>query len=214
MADYPAMPPFGFAPGQRGHKLPFQSTGAQNTQYAYDESSQSANASAFQQNALAHGAGFEYNAGFPAFSPAALASGVPPLPIYGGWDVNAHRQNPMWTVQTKTPDSSNSFGTPATGASHRPFTSQHIPMPQKSATPPTSRARPPAVEEVELSEGEYEEASGAEVPITARGARLENYNEYGRNNGPPSHGTLYHRQNNYGKMALQPSTGILLAAFH
>jgi len=208
MADYPAVPSFAAPLGQTGRNAPLQYAPAQRSEYTYDMSSHATNASAFEHNGNGRGGFGHNNAGFQAFSPAAVASGVPPLPIYGAaWDPNVQQQSPFWAVQTRTPDSLRSLGTPTAGlgSDHMPFASQTV-MPQTSAAASTLPARPQAVEEGELSEGEYEESNAQEIPIP--GPRVRHESQYRRNYEPPSYGEARRRQHSPEQRAPPLQTGM------
>jgi hypothetical protein len=208
MEGYPPPPSFGPAPGQRSQALPFQYTTAQNVEYAYDRPSQSANISAFEQNAATLAPGFEYNTRPPPFNQTARAFGVPPLPIYGGLDPSALHQSPMWAAQTKPPGipSPLEYSTTNIGPGQRHFVMQPESIPQRSAELTATRPGPRAVEEGELSEGEYEEVNVRGIAESARG-ETRRYNDYQPNRGQPSNGTGNQRQSSFEKMTPIPLTG-------
>lgn len=208
MAGYPPPPSFGPAPGQRGQAVPFQYTTPQNAEYAYARPSQSTNISAFDQNAATLAPGLEYNARPPPFNPTARNSGAPPLPIYGGLDPSALYQRPVWTAQTNTPGIPNPLESSRTGviSGQGPFAFQSESMPQGSAGQSAARSRPQAAEEGELSEGEYEEGNVEGVLEPARGD-AGSYNDYRKNRGRPSNGTVNQRHNSFDNMTPVPLTG-------
>ncbi|KFY60236.1 hypothetical protein V497_03766 [Pseudogymnoascus sp. VKM F-4516 (FW-969)] len=205
MAGYPPPPSFGPAPGQRGQAVPFQYPTPQNAEYAYARPSQSLNMSAFGQNAAALAPGVEYNARPPSFNPTARNSGAPPLPIYGGLDPSALYQRPMWGAQANSPVISNPLESSTTGvfSGQGPFVLQPELRPQGSADQSTTRPGLQAVEEGELSEGEYEEEDTEVVSGPSQGGAGD-YNDYRTDHGRPSHGTINQRQSSVEKKTPVP----------
>lgn len=208
MAGYPPPPSFGPAPGQRGQAVPFQYPTPQNAEYAYSRPSQSANISAFEQNAAALAPGLEYNARPPPFNPTARNSRAPHLPIYGGLDHSALYQPPVWASQANPAGILNSLESSTTGvvSGQGPFALQSASMPQESAEPSATRSRLQAAEEGELSEGEFEEENAEGISGPAR-REAGSYNDYRKDRGRPSNGTVNQRQSNFEKMTPVPLTG-------
>lgn len=208
MAGYPPPPSFGPAPGQRGQAVPFQYPTPQNAEYAYARPSQSSNMSAFGQNAAALAPGLGYNARPPPFTPTTRNSGAPPLPIYGGLDPSALYQRPAWATQANPPWISNPLESSTTGvvSNQGAFALQPELMPQGSADPSTSRPGLQAVEKGELSEGEYEEENTEVNPGPSQGAAGD-YNDYPKDQGRPSNGTISQRQNSFERMTPVPLVG-------
>lgn len=206
MAGYPPPPSFGPAPGQRGQAGPFQYPTPQNAEYPYARPPQSANMSAFEQNAAALAPGLEYNTR-PPFNPTPQNFGGPPLPIYAGSDPNALYQRPVWAGQANPSGTQNPLESSATGviSGQGPFDLKSKPMTQGRVEPSATRPGPQAVEEGELSEGEYEEDNAEIIPGSARG-EPESYNHYRKDSGQPSNGTV-NRHNSFEKITPAPLTG-------
>ncbi|OBT77637.1 hypothetical protein VF21_03710 [Pseudogymnoascus sp. 05NY08] len=194
MAGYPPPPSFGPAPGQRGQAVPFQYPTPQNTEYAYARPFQSTNMSAFEQNAATLTPELEYNARPPPFNPTGRNSGPPSLPIYGGMDPSALYQIPAWASQANPHGIPNPLESSTTGvvSGQGPFALQPESMPQGRAGLSATRPGLHAAEEGELSEGEYEEDSVEGIPGPARG-EAGIYNNYRKDRGQPSNGTLNQR---------------------
>ncbi|OAF60153.1 hypothetical protein VC83_02780 [Pseudogymnoascus destructans] len=205
MAGYPPPPSFGPAPGQRGQAVPFQYSTPQNTEYAYARPSQSTNMSAFEQNATALAPGLEYNARPPPFNPIARNSGAPPLPIYGGMDPSALYQIPVWATQANLHEIQNPLesSTVDVVSGQGLFAMQPESVAQGRAGPSAIRPGLHAVEEGELSEGEYEENNVEGIPGPARG-EAGSYNDYRKERRRPSNGTLNQRQSSFEKMTIDP----------
>lgn len=214
MAGYPPPPSYGPAPGQRGQALPFQYTTAQTIEYPYAIPSQSANISAFEQNAATL-PGFEFNTRPPPFNPTGQHPGVPPpLPAYHGLDPNALRQNPMWAAPTRPPGvpASLESSTGGIGSVQSQIAMQPELVPQGSITSTAIHRGQQAVEEGELSEGEYEEADTRSIPGSGR-EKIGRYSGYMPNQTRHSNGTVNQQPNSFEKTTTIPPTGTYVLPF-
>lgn len=215
MAGYPPPPSYGPAPGQRGQALPFQYTTAQNIEYPYAIPSQSANISAFEQNAATL-PGFEFNTRPHPFNPAGQPPGVlpPPLPAYHGIDPIALRQHPMWAAPARPPGvpASLESSTGAIGSVQSHIAMQPELVPQGSIAPTAIHRGPQAVEEGELSEGEYEEANTGSIPGSER-EKKGRYSGYIPTQTRHSNGIVNQRPNSFENTATIPPTGTYVLPF-
>jgi hypothetical protein len=159
MADYPPTPPFGMAPSRA--VPPYREASHQEI-YEYGDQAQTVDRALLEHHTAQTSTAFQQNAKIPGFSAVAVASGVPPLPLiyYQGREDHPYSYSPRSLGQNAR------FGPPR---SQNSYSNTSVPSPQ--ALPPSEphardRKRPssntPAVqnvEEGELSEGEFEEAS-------------------------------------------------------
>lgn len=97
-------------------------------------------------------AAYSYNRSIPGFSAAAVASGVPPLPIYQGWNQDA-MPLPPYTAPSNHSQYSGYGGVPQTSAQY------YQPVGQQNYHQNTATAK--SLEQ-DLSEGEFEDV-GASV---------------------------------------------------
>ncbi|PMD31693.1 hypothetical protein L207DRAFT_185087 [Hyaloscypha variabilis F] len=117
---------------------------------------------------------YSYNRAIPGFSAAAVASGVPPLPIYQGWNQDAMPLPPYTAPHNPSPYPTGYGGAPQVNPQY------YQPMAQQTYTPNTAVVKP--YEQTDLSDGEFEDvgASANTPPIG-----------YGSNNYHGSDGTGY-----------------------
>ena len=118
-------------------------------------------------------AAYSYNRGIPGFSAAAVASGVPPLPIYQGWNQDAMPLPPYTAPPNPSPY-------PSYSGTSQVNTQYYQPMGQPSYPPNNAVAKP--FEQTDLSEGEFEDV-GASISTPPIG--------YGSNHYHGSDGTGY-----------------------
>jgi hypothetical protein len=114
----------------------------------------------------------------------------------------------MWAAQTNPPVISNPLESSATGvfSGQGPFVLQPELRPQGSADQSTTRPGLQAVEEGELSEGEYEGEDTEVVSGPSQGGAGD-YNDYRKDHGRPSHGTINQRQSSVEKKTPVPLVG-------
>ena len=92
---------------------------------------------------------YGYNGATPSFSASAIASGVPPLPIYQGWN-----QDPVPLPPYAPANPTPQYGGYTNGVHQNP---QYYPPPQPTYQHNQPASRP--YDEGELSEGEFEGAA-------------------------------------------------------
>lgn len=160
MADYPVTPSFGFIPGQPTAMPSYSGTiPSPNPKYGSAPPDQ-VQTQAFDYNQAQAMAALMQSGGFPGFSAAAVASGVPPLPIYPSWDPlsyppRVHSASQVMPAVDRTGDSS----TNGHLSTNRELLNKHHAR--------DSWYPQPLTDEGELSEGEYE---GPDTPRFARGS--------------------------------------------
>jgi hypothetical protein len=112
-------------------------------------------------------AAYSYNRSIPGFSAAAVASGVPPLPIYQGWNQDAVPL-PPYTAPSNHSQYSGYGGVPQTSAQY------YQPVGKQNYHQNTASAK--SFEQADLSEGEFEDV-GASVntPQRAVQSRAQDY---------------------------------------
>ncbi len=93
---------------------------------------------------------YGFNRAIPSFSATAVASGVPPLPIYQGWNQDSIPLPPYTTSQSGTPYAGFANSTPHTAQYYQPVTQ---PVYQQN----THTGQP--FEQGDLSEGEFEDGA-------------------------------------------------------
>ncbi|KAF8858811.1 hypothetical protein BDZ45DRAFT_673742 [Acephala macrosclerotiorum] len=150
MSNYPQQPSYGTSYGSRDQANPPYLPPYSNQYMQADDGheAQGHMASNYDTSMSA----YAYNRALPAFSAAAVASGVPPLPIYQGWNQDATPLPPFTTPHNSAQYSN--FG------NNTPNGSQYYPTPshQSYLSQPQSTKR---YEQRELSEGEFEDAGNA-----------------------------------------------------
>ncbi|KAE9365161.1 hypothetical protein N431DRAFT_430676 [Stipitochalara longipes BDJ] len=118
-------------------------------------------------------AAYSYNRAIPGFSAAAVASGVPPLPIYQGWNQDS-MPLPPYTAPHNPSQYTGYGGTPQVNPQY------YQPIGQQTYAPNAAVAKP--FEQTDLSEGEFEDV-GASINTPPIG--------YGSNHYHGSDGTGY-----------------------
>jgi hypothetical protein len=176
MSNYPQQPSYGTSYGSRDQANPPYLPPSYPNQYMQADDSREVQghmASNYDTSMSA----YAYNRALPAFSAAAVASGVPPLPIYQGWNQDAIPLPPFTTPNNtaqypnygnNTPNGSHYYPTP----SHQNYLSQ-----PQSAKPYDQR---------ELSEGEFEDAG------IATNTPPVGYSAYSGNNGTAYNENMQH----------------------
>jgi hypothetical protein len=96
-------------------------------------------------------AAYSHNRSIPTFSAAAVASGVPPLPIYQGWNQDAMPLPPY--TATHNPSQYTGYG--GTSQANAQY---YQPIAQQNYQPNTGVAKP---FEADLSEGEFEDVGAS-----------------------------------------------------
>jgi hypothetical protein len=149
MAEYPSTPSFGMAgrpSGQAGHSF---YDGSQNTTYSTGPPRQDANSSSFQYNQAQSITGF---------SPAAVASGVPPLPIYPTWNSNPYAPQNGVASLSHTPElyPSSGFQHPSNRFNNNNNKANKVPS-DMSVTRHAHRPGQQAIDEGELNDTESED---------------------------------------------------------
>ncbi|KAE8454575.1 hypothetical protein EG329_000198 [Mollisiaceae sp. DMI_Dod_QoI] len=150
MSEYPATPSYGANYGSRDHPNPPYLPPTFPNQYLQPDDGRAAQghmASNYDTSMSA----YAYNRALPAFSAAAVASGVPPLPIYQGWNQEAIPL-PAFNPPHDTAQYQN-YG----NSSHN--VSQYYPSAGHQSYPHAQSAKP--YEQRELSEGEFEDGGVA-----------------------------------------------------
>lgn len=151
MSDYPSTPSYGASYGARDQTNPSYLPPTYQNQYIQGDDGRAGHMAA---NYDASMAAYSYNRAVPTFSAAAVASGVPPLPIYQGWNQDSIPL-PSYTAPHNPPQYA-SYGS-ASQASPQYY--QHQAMNQQSYHQNTGVAKP--LEQTDLSEGEFEDAGAS-----------------------------------------------------
>ncbi|KAH8787177.1 hypothetical protein BGZ57DRAFT_755743 [Hyaloscypha finlandica] len=169
MSDYPSTPSYGASYGARDQTNPSYLPPTYQNQYIQGDDGRAGHMAA---NYDASMAAYSYNRAVPTFSAAAVASGVPPLPIYQGWNQDSIPL-PSYTAPHNPPQYA-SYGS-ASQASPQYY--QHQAMNQQSYHQNTGVAKP--LEQTDLSEGEFEDAGAStNTPPIGYGS-----NHYSANDG-------------------------------
>lgn len=182
MSDYPAAPSYGVNYGAQDH--------SQNqSNPAYLPPTYPAQYMQQDDGRIGHGnmsssydasmSGFGYNGPAPSFSASAIATGVPPLPIYQGWNQDSIPLPPY-----SAHNSQQYSGYSDTNAQNNHHNSQYY-ISQPSYQPPPQVSQP--YDEGEVSEGEFKGNSRQMNNSTAtHGANQYSVNErtnYGEQHG-------------------------------
>ncbi len=168
MSDYPPAPSYGPSYGARDQTDPTYLPSTYPNQYLQGEDGHTGHMGA---NYDASMAAYAYNRGIPTFSAAAVASGVPPLPIYQGW--NDAIPLPTYTA----PHNSSQYN--GYGSGSQANAQYYQPMGQSNYHQSTGVK---TFEQTDLSEGEFED-NGASTNTPPAG--------YGSNNYQGNYGTGY-----------------------
>jgi len=86
MSDYPPTPSYGASYGARDQTNPPYLPPTYPNQYLQGDDGHTENIGSSYDASMS---AYAYNRSIPTFSAAAVASGVPPLPIYQGWNQDA-----------------------------------------------------------------------------------------------------------------------------
>jgi hypothetical protein len=97
MSDYPPTAPYGVSYGAQDHTNPPYLPPTYPNQYLQPD-----NGHTGQTHMTANYDAYGYNRAVPAFSAAAVASGIPPLPIYQGWNQDPIPLPPYTAPQSAT----------------------------------------------------------------------------------------------------------------
>ncbi|TVY73282.1 hypothetical protein LSUE1_G007927 [Lachnellula suecica] len=176
MSDYPATPFYGMGYGASDQNNPPYLPPTYPTQYLPQDDGRMGQAgmpSSYDASMSTHG----YNGATPSFSASAIASGVPPLPIYQGWNSDPVPLPPYAPAQPVPQFSGYSNG-PTQNSQYysAPTQAPYQQSPQNS--------RP--YDEGELSEGEFDGSTG---PASANNGRAQS--AYGAKQSRAHEGTNY-----------------------
>jgi hypothetical protein len=167
MSDYPSTPSYGAGYGARDQTNPPYLPPTYPNHYLQGEDGRTGH---MGTNYDASMAAYAYNRAIPAFSAAAVASGVPPLPIYQGWNQDAIPL-PSYTA----PQNPSQYT--AYGGDSQSNAQYYQPMGQQNYHQNTGVVKP--LEQSELSEGEFEDAGASNnTPPVSYGS-----NQYRGNDG-------------------------------
>lgn len=145
MSDYPSAPLYGASYGARDQTNPPYLAPTYSNQYPHGDDGRTGH---MGTNYDASMAAYSYNRAIPGFSAAAVASGVPPLPIYQGWNQDAMPLPPYSAPHNPSPYTGY-VSAPQVNAQY------YQPMGHQSYHQNTGVAKP--FEQTELSEGEFED---------------------------------------------------------
>lgn len=153
MSDYPATPSYGMGYGAPDQNNPPYLPPTYPNQYLPQgdgRMSQAGMPSSYDASLGTYG----YNGPAPSFSASALASGVPPLPIFQGWNQDPTPLPPYAPAHTQQ-----HYAGYSNGAHQNPqyYAPTQTPYQQPQAQQPASRP----YDEGELSEGEFDGNAGA-----------------------------------------------------
>jgi hypothetical protein len=142
-------------------------------------------------------AAYAYNRAIPTFSAAAVASGVPPLPIYQGWNQDAIPLPPYTTPHNPSQYTGYGGGSQANAQYYQPIGQQNYHQ-------NTGVVKP--FEQSDLSEGEFEDAGAStNTPPVGYGS-----GHYQRNDGTGYMDTaqraVYSRAQDYGPQSSYQGT--------
>lgn len=149
MSDYPSMPSYGASYGARDQTNPPYLPPTYPTQYLQGDDGRIGHMGG---NYDASMAAYSYNRSIPGFSAAAVASGVPPLPIYQGWNQDA-MPLPPYTAPSNHSQYSGYGGVSQTNAQY------YQPVGQQNYHQNTASAK--SFEQADLSEGEFEDVGAS-----------------------------------------------------
>ncbi|KAH7311928.1 hypothetical protein BKA65DRAFT_517832 [Rhexocercosporidium sp. MPI-PUGE-AT-0058] len=159
MSDYPSTPSYAPGYGTRDQQNPpFLPPTYPNQYLQADDSQQGHMASHYDTSMSAYG----YNRSIPSFSASAVAAGVPPLPIFTGWN------------QESVPLPS--YTTPTNGTQYPGYTNsaQHSTPYYQTPSQPAYQQQVPGIkpyDQGDLDEGEFEEnANATQTPSNGYGA--------------------------------------------
>lgn len=147
MSDYPSTPSYGANYGSREQANPPYLPPSYPNQYMQQDNGRGAQGH-MAQNYDTSMSAYAYNGAVPSFNSAAVASGVPPLPIFQGWHqdpVPLPPYNPQQNSTQYPPPNNNSQFVPQYYTSYN----------QQSY--PSNVQTPKRYEQGELSEGEFED---------------------------------------------------------
>lgn len=148
MSDYPTTPSYGTNYGSRDQTNPPYLPPTYPNQYVQQQDDGRAGQGYMAGNYDTSMSSYAYNKALPSFSAAAVASGVPPLPIYQGWNQDAIPLPPFNPPQpTQYPNYNNNV--------HN--ASQFYPSVGHQNYPSSAQPSKP-YEQGELSEGEFEDS--------------------------------------------------------
>lgn len=152
MSNYPSTPSYGGNYGARDQTNPTYLPPTYPNQYLQGDDGR---ASQGQMGADydASMSAYDYNRAVPTFSASAVAAGVPPLPIFQGWNQEAVPLPPYTTPQ----NTSQYTGYGNDYQANAPYYQQ--PMVQQPYHHHTGVAKP--FEQNDLSEGEFEDVAGS-----------------------------------------------------
>jgi hypothetical protein len=148
MSDYPSTPSYGASYGARDQTNPPYLPPTYPSQYLQGDDGRTGHMGA---NYDASMAAYSHNRSIPTFSAAAVASGVPPLPIYQGWNQDAMPLPPY--TATHNPSQYTGYG--GTSQANAQY---YQPIAQQNYQPNTGVAKP---FEADLSEGEFEDVGAS-----------------------------------------------------
>ncbi|KAK0105679.1 hypothetical protein ONS95_004206 [Cadophora gregata] len=147
MSDYPSMPSYPTGYGARDQQNPPYLPPTYPNQYLQaDDSQQAQTASHYDTSMSAYG----YNRSIPSFSASAVAAGVPPLPIFQGWNQDSVPLPPYTTSNNGT-QYSGYTNSAQNSAPYYPQLNQPAYQPQIPGSKPFDQG--------DLDEGEYEDPS-------------------------------------------------------
>jgi hypothetical protein len=149
MSDYPSTPSYGTGYGGRDQTNPPYLPPAYPNQYAQGDDGRTGH---MGTNYDASMAAYAYNRAIPNFSAAAVASGVPPLPIYQGWN-----QDPVPLPPYSAPHHPSQY----TGYGGAPQVNSQFYQPMGHQNYPQNTGAGKPFEQTDLSEGEFEDAGAS-----------------------------------------------------
>lgn len=160
MSDYPSTPSYPPGYGVRDQQIPPYLPPTYPNQYLQaDDSQQGQMASHYDTSMSAYG----YNRSIPSFSASAVAAGVPPLPIFTGWNQDSV---PLPSYNT-TPNNGAQYSGYANNAHHS------TPYYQPPSQPAYQHQMPGGkhYDQGDLDEGEFEDqTNAAHAPSNVYGA--------------------------------------------
>ena len=183
MSDYPPTAPYGASYGAQDHTNPPYLPPTYPNQYLQPDNGRTG-----QTHMAANYDAYGYNRAVPAFSAAAVASGIPPLPIYQGWN-----QDPIPLPPYTAPQSATQY-TGYKDNSHQ--NSQYYPAVNQTNYQQNTQAGR-HFEQGELSEGEFEDgAAVTNTPPIGYGASHYRGND-GTGYVDTAQRAVYSRNNDY-----------------
>jgi len=145
MSDYPPTPSYGASYGARDQTNPPYLPPTYPNQYLQGDDGHTENIGSSYDASMS---AYAYNRSIPTFSAAAVASGVPPLPIYQGWNQDAMPLPPY--TAPHNPSQYTGYG-----GSSQSNAQYYQPAGQQNYHQNTGIAKP--LEQTDLSEGEFED---------------------------------------------------------